>query len=99
MAANIFFNRLVRYNYWKYNFSWLIDLNSLNKLKLRAKKDFTGFNLLGFKIHLRGRFSRKQRSSSLWFRHGLISLNTLEAFIEYGFTAVPLKNSLASIKV
>lgn len=64
-VALFFFNRLVRYSYWRYRRSWLIEFNGLNKLRLRFMQRPGGHGLLGFKVHLRGRFSRKQKASSL----------------------------------
>lgn len=66
-AMGCFFNRLVQFNYNKYNYSWVIAFNKLSKLHLRVKeKRLHERNfLLGYKMHLRGRFSRKQRASSL----------------------------------
>jgi len=55
--------------------------------------------LLGFKIHFKGRFSRKQRATSLWFNEGLLPLTTLSANIDYSFNSITLQNSLISIKV
>ena len=98
-AANYFFNKLIRFCFWKYNFNWLINFRKFNKLKLRSAKHFLNSGLLGFKIHFRGRFSRKQRASSIWFNEGLMPLNTLSASIDYSFNSVPLHNSLASVKV
>jgi small subunit ribosomal protein S3 len=69
-------------------------------MKLRVfnhRDDFFGF--LGFKVHLRGRFSRKQKASSIRFFKGTVPLNTLKASIDYGFYTIPLKNSLISVKV
>lgn len=98
-AVNVLYNRLIKFNYWKYNYKWLINFNNLNKSKLRSERHFLKSGLLGFKIHFRGRFSRKQRAAYLTFREGLLPLNTLSADIDYSFNSVPLQNSLVSVKV
>ena len=77
----------------------MLDENKQSKLKIRIDKKFPDSSLLGFKIHCRGRFSRKQRASSIWFKHGKVDLNTLSSQIDYSFYSVPLRNSLCSIKV
>ena len=46
-----------------------------------------------------GRFSRKQKASSIWFTHGRVPLNTLNIHIDYSFFTIPLKNSAVSIKI
>jgi len=99
MAATFFLNRLLRYSYWKYNFNWVVNFKGLNKHNLRADKLLPSSGLLGFKIFFRGRFSRKQRASSIWFAQGNVPLNTLSATIDYGFSTIPLRNSLISVKV
>jgi ribosomal protein S3 len=54
---------------------------------------------MGFKIVLKGRFSRKQRVSSILLQQGKIPLNTLNIDIDYSFYTIPLKNSATSIKI
>ena len=61
--------------------------------------DSNFYSVFGFKVHLRGRFTRRQIASSIRFVKGRMPLNTLSADIDYGFSTVPLKNSLVSIKV
>jgi hypothetical protein len=95
----VFFNRLVRYSYWRYRDKWIVEVAKLNNLKMRIFKDLKTFGLIGFKFHLRGRFSRKQKASSIWFGRGLIPLNTLSATLDYNFSSMAIKNSLISIKV
>lgn len=55
--------------------------------------------LKGFKIQLKGRFSRKQIASNLTFVEGSVPLNTLSSNIDYAFATIPLKNSAISVKV
>ena len=66
---------------------------------MESKKFINFQKLIGFKFHCSGRFSRKQRASSLWFREKKIPLNTMTANIEYGFHTVPIRNSAVSIKI
>jgi ribosomal protein S3 len=47
----------------------------------------------------KGRFSRKQRASSIWFNYGKVPLNSIKASIDYSFFTVPLRNSAVSIKI
>lgn len=56
-------------------------------------------SLIAFKMALKGRFSRRQRASSIWYTHGRASLNRLNVKIDYAFVKVPLKNSIVSIKI
>ena len=55
--------------------------------------------MLGFKLHFVGRFSRRQRASSIWFMQGKIPLNTIEAKIEFGYYTIPLFNSAVRVKI
>ena len=55
--------------------------------------------LYGFKIVIKGRFSRKQRASKVIMTVGKVPLNTGDAVIDYTFLTIPLKNSAVGIKV
>lgn len=55
--------------------------------------------LHGFRIRLHGRFTRKQIASSYNFQDGIISLNSMDSFIDYGFSTIPIRNSSIGIKV
>jgi hypothetical protein len=55
--------------------------------------------MLGFKFHFVGRFSRRQRASSIWFMQGKVPLNTISARIEFGSFVIPLFNSAIRVKV
>ena len=64
-AVNIFFNRILSFSYWCFNFNKLVAFNSINK-SVSRKMPHSGIQgLLGFKLHLRGRFSRRQIASSI----------------------------------
>jgi hypothetical protein len=55
--------------------------------------------LFGFRLKLAGRFSRKQKASSILYSVGNIPLVTLKANIDYSFYTIPLKNSAISVKI
>lgn len=100
IASVYFLKKLVRFKLWMYNWGWILNAKKINRKKLRFltyRDDIFGF--LGFKIHLRGRFSRRQRASYIRFYKGTVPTNTMRATIDYGFSTVPLKNSLISVKV
>jgi len=72
----------------------------MNKRNLRGEFTFGRFGyLIGFKLHCLGRFSRKERASSIWFRQVKVPLNTLSAVIDFGYFTVPLRNSSATVKL
>jgi len=55
--------------------------------------------LLGFKISLKGRFSRKQRASFLWKRVNRVPLNSKMSYIDYSSGHVILRYGMCSIKI
>ena len=55
--------------------------------------------LIAFKMSFKGRFSRKQKSSHIWYAHGRASLNRLNIKVDYSFITIPLKNSAVSVKI
>ena len=55
--------------------------------------------LIGYKIQLKGRFTRKQIAAKHVFKGGNVPLNTLNSNIDYGFATVPIKNSAIGVKV
>jgi len=50
-------------------------------------------------MSFKGRFTRKQRASSIWFHQGVVPLNTVKGHIDFAFFTIPLKNSSVSIKL
>lgn len=78
---------------------WLF-FNNFNLRNLRQKY-ITRFktSLYGFKIVVKGRFSRKQRASKVSLNMGKVPLNTGDAKIDYSFFTLPIKNSAVSVKV
>lgn len=93
------YNRYLKFNYWQYHYNWLINDFKMNHLKSRIKIHTKLNSLKGYKMHLTGRFTRKQRAASYWFSKGKIPLNTINTFIDYSFFTLPLPNSAITIKV
>lgn len=79
--------------------NWLFGHLHINKLKVRLGRKPTPKYLLGFKFHCLGRFTRRQRAISRWIYAHRLPLNTLSAFIDYGFYTIPLRNSAIAVKV
>lgn len=98
-ASNFYLNRFLSFSLWNFNYNFLINYNNLNKRNLRNLRNNRFGYLIGFKLHCLGRFSRKQRASSVWFRETKVPLNTLSAIIDYGFFTVPIRNSAATVKI
>jgi ribosomal protein S3 len=71
----------------------------MNHLKSRIKLHTKSNNLKGYKMHLTGRFTRKQRASYYWFSRGKVPLNTISAFVDFAFFTIPLTNSAITVKV
>jgi ribosomal protein S3 len=79
--------------------NWLFAYLNINKRKVRLGRSVTPRYLIGFKFHCLGRFTRRQRASSKWVDAYKMPLNTLSAFIDYGFFTIPLRNSAIAVKV
>ena len=97
LLSKLFFNFYLNFIYIKYLWLKYIEFNKHNirniyKIKYKSI-------LMGYKISFKGRFSRKQRASSLWFHKGKVPLNSINLNIDYNFITIPLKNSLVSIKL
>jgi hypothetical protein len=92
-----FFNNLLKFNYFKY--IWL-QIKKFNARNIRNSNIIKYYSmLLGYKLAFKGRFSRKQRASNIWYMHGKVPLNTLSVKLDYFFFTIPLKNSAISIKI
>jgi hypothetical protein len=59
-----YFNRYMQYNYWMYNTGLFSLTGKYNILKRRILKPQKG-GLFGFKMQCSGRFTRRQRASSI----------------------------------
>ena len=97
---------LISSNIIKYfmNFSYFRVLWNLvhpfNKRDARKNMHlYKASGLIAFKMAFKGRFSRRQRASSIWYAHGRASLNRLNIKMDYAFVKVPLLNSIVSIKI
>lgn len=102
ILSNYFFKSFMYYTYINYSFNTFVDDFKINKKKIFKKtKDLykpSSF-ILGFKMSFKGRFTRKQRASSIWFHQGKVPLNTVKGIVDYAFFTIPLKNSAVSIKL
>lgn len=99
LASNVYLNRFLSYSIQYINYNFFVNYNSINKRSLRNLSPARFGSLIGFKLQCLGRFSRKQRASSVWFRELRIPLNTLKATIDFGFFTVPIRNSVATVKI
>lgn len=93
-SSFFFFNSYLKYNYCllqKYIFMGIV------KEKSRNMKNFIGFS--GFRLKFKGRFSRRQKASSVLYNYGSVPLTTLKTNIDYSFYTIPLKNSAISVKI
>lgn len=85
------------------NYSMLKTLwNSFNNINLRNERDLYISKykslIMGFKMVLKGRFSRKQRASKITLVKGKVPLNTFNMKVDYAFAHITLKNSEISLK-
>ena len=102
ITSNFFLKTFTFHMYVQYSFNKLIDYLNINKkkhyLKTKTLYESSSF-ILGYKMSFKGRFTRKQRASSVWFHQGFVPLNTIKGCIDYSFFTIPLKNSAVSIKL
>jgi len=91
--------RFLRYSYLNYNYKASYESLKINFLKSRIKIHTRGSNLIGYKMYLMGRFTRKQRAGHLWFSRGKTPLNTISAFIDFAYYSLSLKNSTITVKI
>jgi hypothetical protein len=102
MTSQHFFQTFMYYMYVQYGFNNLTNYIKLNKknyyIKMKELYSSSSF-ILGYKMSFKGRFTRKQRASSVWFHQGFVPLNTIKGQIDYSFFTIPLKNSAVSIKL
>jgi hypothetical protein len=93
------FLRYIRFSLLKFNLAHYFRLSKLNKKTARERPITRQYGLLGFKFHLKGRFTRKQIAASHIFRRGPMPLSTLSINLDYSFSTVAIKNSAVGIKV
>ena len=90
------------YLYSNFSFRKIMEHLNLNRRKyyIRLRNTYKSSSfILGYKMSFKGRFTRKQRASSIWFHQGIVPLNTIKGFIDYSFFTIPLKNSAISVKL
>ena len=98
LYLSINFTKLyLNYNYYK--ILWLKLIGFKKKIWKNKDENDVKSVIIGYKMSFKGRFSRKQRASSIWFTHGKVPLNTINNIIDYSFFTVPLRNSAVSIKI
>ena len=97
-GVSIFFlKNLLKFNFFRYVWRQVKKFNSRN---VRSNKLIDHSSILvGYKLAFKGRFSRKQRASNIWFMRGKMSLNTLSIKVDYHFFTIALKNSAISVKI
>lgn len=99
----IFFNKLLQYNYFKFQYMWLYDYTGKSKFKMRLnaydKTIQNNVGFFGFKFQFKGRFSRKQRSANIWVQKGTMPFNTITTRIQFAFYTIPLINSAMTVRV
>lgn len=100
-SSNINYNRLIKYNVWRFRYiNMPAYFDKYNHLKSRnVMLHNPSANLIGYKMYLKGRFSRKQRAGHLWFSKGKTPLNTISAHVDYAFYTLSLANSAITVKV
>lgn len=86
-------------NYFYYKYLWLRVISMKKRLLRKQIISDYDIGLMGYKMAFKGRFSRKQRSRSIWLSHGRVPLNTISNKIDYAFFTIPLRNSAVSIKI
>jgi hypothetical protein len=102
IISNYFLKTYIKYLYISYSYYQFINAFNVNKRKIFLKiKELHKINsyILGYKMSFKGRFTRKQRASSIWFHQGVVPLNTVKGHIDFAFFTIPLKNSSVSIKL
>lgn len=92
-------SRFIRFTYYCWNGRSHYKVLKVNFLRARAKIYSVGSNLIGYKMYLKGRFTRKQRAGHMWFSIGRTPLNTLSAFIDFAFFSIALKNSTITVRL
>lgn len=96
-VSNFFINSYIKYGYCLFLRHVSSSLLKSNKKNAIVKNIFPGF--FGFRMKFKGRFSRRQKASSILYSVGNIPLTRLNANIDYSFYTIPLKNSAISVKI
>lgn len=92
-------SRFFKYYYLNYCYKSGYQSLNVNFLKSRIKKTTKGTNLMGYKMYLMGRFTRKQRAGHLWFSKGRTPLTSVMSFVDFAYHSLALKNSTITVKI
>jgi hypothetical protein len=92
-------SRFFKYYYINYCYKSGYESLNINFLRSRANKKTKGSNLMGYKMYLMGRFTRKQRAGHLWFSKGKTPLTAVMSYVDYAFHSLALKNSTITVKI
>ena len=84
-----------------------VDLDLKHRYTKRGGNNVRGFkavevggvNLLGYRIDLAGRFSRKQRAGKKSIREGKVPLGSFKGYLDYGMSTAVLEYGVSSIRV
>jgi len=104
---SIFINLLVCFkNFSKFlnmNYTRVYNVFSFNAVNSNSKanslvSDSFGNRCLGFKIQIRGRFSRKQRAANIVVQYGSMPLNKFISNIDYSMSTITIVNSKICVK-
>ena len=96
LISNITKN-FINFNFIKFLWS---NIEVLNKRNIRKDENlYKVSGIFAFKMSFKGRFSRKQRASNIWYAYGRASLNRINIKVDYAFVKIPIKNSVVSIKI
>lgn len=98
-VVNINHKRYFKFLFSKYVYKSFFKVHNVNYLRARINYVTRGNNLIGYKMKLAGRFSRKQRAGHLWFSKGKAPLNTLSALVDYAYYSIPIINSVISVRI
>jgi len=92
-------SKFFKYYYINFCYKYGYESLNINFLRSRTIKKTKASNLIGYKMYLMGRFTRKQRAGHLWFSKGKTPLTSIMSFVDYAFHSLALKNSTITVKV
>lgn len=91
--------KFIKYNYINYCYGIGYNKLNINFLRERITKKSRSTNLIGYKMYLMGRFTRKQRAGHLWFSKGKVPITAIKLIIDYAYYSLALKNSTITVKI
>jgi len=98
-GLGIHLSRFFKYYYINNCYKLGYEKLKINFLRERVSKKTKGSNLMGYKMYLMGRFTRKQRAGHLWFSRGKVPLTAIMSFVDYAFHSLALKNSTITVRI